>query len=96
VFASKKENKMYHTSNIKLKDDIGLGPMMRRPIQIKGNNLVWFQQSSSLVDYIRNVKNKESEWSNLKQKNPSLVTFEKEIDKNDNPYLIFTEIKPVW
>ncbi|MAL18048.1 MAG: hypothetical protein CL670_01185 [Balneola sp.] len=96
VFASNKENKMLHTSNIKLKDDIGLGPMMRRPIQIKGDTLVWFQQSTSLVEYISNKKKKGSEWSSLKQKNPSLVAFEKEIDKNDNPYLIFTKIDPEW
>ena len=96
MFASNKENKMLHTSNIKLKDDIGLGPMMRRPIQIKGDTLVWFQQSTSLVEYISNKKKKGSEWSSLKQKNPSLVAFEKEIDKNDNPYLIFTKIDPEW
>jgi hypothetical protein len=94
-YSSTLTDKVIHTNNQNIVDDLGIGPISRWPVANKGDTLIWYQQSHDLLEYIEQKKNTldEDAWREFVNKNSELMTFSQSITKTDNPYLIFTEIK---
>lgn len=91
---SKLSNRVIHTTNDLLVDNMGVGPLIRWPSAIVENKLIWYQQPSELLKYIsekREVMSAE-EWSQFETENGKLLNFAATLSENDNPYLIFMEI----
>lgn len=92
--ASKVNGKKIHTTNNKLIDDLGLGPLIRWPGAVIGNSLVWYQQPTVLLKYIDEKRKTliAEQWHEFEQINKNLISFAETLSENDNPYLIFMEI----
>lgn len=93
--SSKKSNKVIHTNNVKLKDDLNIGPLLPWPNAVKGNTLIWYQNPKELIAFVdeKKASMNEGEWLNFTKENEKLLPFYSTLNRGDNPFLIFTKIE---
>lgn len=91
---SKKSDKIIHTRNNKLIDDVGIGPLIRWPNAVYENSLVWYQQPVELFEFLAEKEEQlsDSEWETFREKNQKLLSFSETLSEDDNPYLIFMDV----
>lgn len=92
---SKNTNDIVHTTYQQFTEKISsVGPLMPWPNAAIDNELVWYQTPIMLFNFLEKKKNelKKEEWKKFKEDHAKLISFSQTIEKEDNPYLIFTEI----
>lgn len=91
---SKKTGQKIHVNYDQFNRASSFGPLLPWPSAVIGNTLVWYQNPSTLFNFLKKKQTELplEEWERFKKKNEKLISFSKTIDKKDNPYLIFMEI----
>lgn len=91
---SKVTANLIHTSYERMHDDLEIGPLPRWPMAITDDYLIWYEQPTKMISFIEQKKKNlgEKEWEEFKVVNKELVNFAESLSKDDNPYLILTEI----
>lgn len=93
-FSSKKTGNIYNVRRDLFHFDNGIEIVMGWPLEMDGNNFVWYQQPYNLKGHLEEVKENmsENEWREFQQKNNKLVELNESIEYDDNAYLIFTKL----
>lgn len=93
---SKNSERIIHTSDKKLVDDIGIGPLIRWPSSFTDNSLIWYNQPSDLIKFVQEKRDNltPEEWNQYKKRNKKLIDLTNSLSASDNPYLIIMEVNP--
>lgn len=88
-------NETYHFCDSKLDRDIDYGSYLGWGIGVIDRKIIFYDQPYRLRQYFEKLKASMSDtsWDNYKLKNDKILNFSKTITSDDNPYLIFAEVR---